>query len=160
MESTILNGSSFNKALHDGVLLEVQILKLKKLQIVSESEKLHELKHPSGNAARALAASSKSEGLELTSLYTKVGMGDGQQANNPWLQEFPDPITRASWDNYLTISKADADEKVCLTNTHVANGALNGSYANVTANGVSIKGTCYDSARSSKRFCWISLRIW
>jgi molybdopterin-containing oxidoreductase family iron-sulfur binding subunit len=27
-------------------------------------------------------------------------MGDGQQAN-PWLQEFPDPITRVSWDNYL-----------------------------------------------------------
>jgi hypothetical protein len=23
-------------------------------------------------------------------------MGDGQQANNPWLQEFPDPITRVS----------------------------------------------------------------
>jgi hypothetical protein len=26
-------------------------------------------------------------------LYTKTGMGDGQQVN-PWLQEFPDPITR------------------------------------------------------------------
>ena len=37
-------------------------------------------------------------------LYTKTGMGDGQQANNPWLQEFPDPITRVAWDNYLTIS--------------------------------------------------------
>ena len=38
-----------------------------------------------------------------------TGMGDGKQANNPWLQEFPDPITRASWDNYLTVSKADAE---------------------------------------------------
>jgi hypothetical protein len=62
----------------------------------------------SGAAAQALASSKKSEGIELT-LYTKVGMGDGQQANNPWLQEFPDPITRTSWDNYLTISKVDAD---------------------------------------------------
>ena len=35
-------------------------------------------------------------------------MGDGQQANNPWLQEFPDPLTRATWDNYLTISEYDA----------------------------------------------------
>jgi molybdopterin-containing oxidoreductase family iron-sulfur binding subunit len=35
-------------------------------------------------------------------------MGDGQQANNPWLQEFPDPITRVSWDNYVTVSNADA----------------------------------------------------
>ena len=41
-------------------------------------------------------------------LYTKTGMGDGQQANNPWLQEFPDPITRVSWDNYITVSAADA----------------------------------------------------
>ncbi|WP_445733718.1 TAT-variant-translocated molybdopterin oxidoreductase [Mariniflexile sp.] len=89
-----------------------------------------------GNAANALAASAKKSGLEL-SLYTKVGMGDGQQANNPWLQEFPDPITRTSWENYLTISKADADA-VGLTNRHVANGALNGSYAKITVNGTSI----------------------
>ena len=91
-----------------------------------------------GDAARSLASSAKSNGgLELT-LYTKVGMGDGQQANNPWLQEFPDPITRASWDNYLTISKADADA-LGLMNKHVANGALNGSYANITVNGATIK---------------------
>ena len=44
-------------------------------------------------------------GMSLV-LYTKTGMGDGQQANNPWLQEFPDPITRVSWDNYLTVSHA------------------------------------------------------
>ncbi|MGB0256407.1 MAG: hypothetical protein ACPF9N_04155, partial [Flavobacteriaceae bacterium] len=50
----------------------------------------------------------KDEGMQLV-LYTKTGMGDGQQANNPWLQEFPDPITRVSWDNYLTLSKVDAD---------------------------------------------------
>ncbi|WP_298237602.1 TAT-variant-translocated molybdopterin oxidoreductase [uncultured Algibacter sp.] len=133
--TTILGGSSFNKALHDGVYVGSIDTEIEETSIVSEEEEVTET--PSGSAARALAASAVSEGLELT-LYTKVGMGDGQQANNPWLQEFPDPITRASWDNYLTISKADADEKG-LTNTHVANGALNGSYANVTANGVSIK---------------------
>ena len=54
-------------------------------------------------------------------------MGDGQQANNPWLQEFPDPITRVSWDNYLTVSKADA-EALGIKNYNVANGGLNGSY--------------------------------
>jgi molybdopterin-containing oxidoreductase family iron-sulfur binding subunit len=64
-------------------------------------------------------------------------MGDGQQANNPWLQEFPDPITRVSWDNYLTVSKADA-EKWGLKNENVANGGLDGSYVKLTANGVSI----------------------
>jgi hypothetical protein len=37
-----------------------------------------------------LAASAKASGMELT-LYPKVGMGDGQQANNPWLTGIPGP---------------------------------------------------------------------
>jgi molybdopterin-containing oxidoreductase family iron-sulfur binding subunit len=82
-----------------------------------------------GAAASALVASAKGSAMEL-SLYTKTGMGDGQQANNPWLQEFPDPITRTTWDNYLTISQADA-ERLELKNWNVANGGLNGSYATV-----------------------------
>jgi len=86
-----------------------------------------------GTAARALAASVKEGGFEL-SLYTKTGMGDGQQANNPWLQEFPDPITRTTWDNYLTVSQADA-EKLGLENWNVANGGLNGSYAKISVKG-------------------------
>jgi molybdopterin-containing oxidoreductase family iron-sulfur binding subunit len=32
-------------------------------------------------------SSSRSEGYDLI-LYSKIGMGDGKQANNPWLQEF------------------------------------------------------------------------
>ena len=58
-------------------------------------------------------------------------MGDGQQANNPWLQEFPDPITRVTWDNYLTVSSFDA-KRIGLKNLNVANGALNGSYAKIS----------------------------
>ncbi|MBJ6368028.1 TAT-variant-translocated molybdopterin oxidoreductase [Snuella sedimenti] len=130
--TTILGGSSFNKALHDGMFVGTLATEEEATSTVEEVANT-----PSGNAAKALAASAKSNaGLELT-LYTKTGMGDGQQANNPWLQEFPDPITRVSWDNYLTISKADADA-LGLINKHVANGALNGSYANVTVNGVTV----------------------
>ena len=43
-------------------------------------------------------------------LYEKVGMGTGTLANNPWLQEFPDPITKACWDNYATVSQKTAKE--------------------------------------------------
>ena len=131
----ILNGASFNKALHDGVFVtkHTQIDDFK-----SEDDAANENEILSkGDAAKALVLNAKSKGFELT-LYTKGGMGDGQQANNPWLQEFPDPITRTSWDNYLTVSKADA-ESIGLINRHVANGALNGSYANVTVNGKTIK---------------------
>lgn len=81
-----------------------------------------------GTAASNLAAT-KVGGTELV-LYTKVGMGDGQQANNPWLQEFPDPLTRVSWDNYVTVSRVDADA-LGIKNWNVANGGLNGSYVNL-----------------------------
>ncbi|MCL9806440.1 TAT-variant-translocated molybdopterin oxidoreductase [Flavobacterium amniphilum] len=82
------------------------------------------------NGAAAVLANTKSAGTELV-LYTKTGMGDGQQANNPWLQEFPDPLTRASWDNYVTVAKADADAWG-LENWNVANGGLNGSLVTLT----------------------------
>lgn len=47
-------------------------------------------------------------------LYQKVGMGNGSQANNPWLQELPDPISKVTWDNYAMISPAMAKSLVGL----------------------------------------------
>ena len=116
-------GLSWNKVLHDGVYAGVSA------PAAGGSADY-------ASAASALAASKPVSGFELV-LYTKTGMGDGQQANNPWLQEFPDPITRVSWDNYVTISRADA-EKLGISNEIVANGGLNGSYANLTVEGVKL----------------------
>lgn len=48
-------------------------------------------------------------GMVLT-LYSSVGIMDGRHANNPWLQELPDPITKVCWDNYLSVSLEDALE--------------------------------------------------
>ncbi len=44
------------------------------------------------------------------SLYQKVTMGAGNHANNPMLHETPDPITKVTWDNYVTMSPADMKE--------------------------------------------------
>ena len=50
--------------------------------------------------------------LELV-LYSTVGLRDGSMANVSWLQEFPDPVTKLCWDNYLCISpKAAADRNI------------------------------------------------
>ena len=46
-------------------------------------------------------------GFEIA-LYESYGVGNGSQANNPLLQELPDPITKAVWDHYATISQKDA----------------------------------------------------
>lgn len=113
----IIAGSSWNKVLHDGVF-------------VIGSTALAGGSFDFAGAASALAKSKSAGDFELV-LYTKTGMGDGQHANNPWLQEFPDPITRVSWDNYVTVSNADA-KKLGLSNEIVANGGLNGSYATIT----------------------------
>ncbi|WP_299122137.1 TAT-variant-translocated molybdopterin oxidoreductase [uncultured Winogradskyella sp.] len=143
----ILNGASFNKAVQDGVFvsstLSVEDVNTVSNESSTEADPDAEIATTASvltgvTAARALANSVMSEGGMELSLYTKIGMGDGQQANNPWLQEFPDPITRTTWDNYLTVSQADA-EKLDLKNWNVANGGLNGSYANVTVNGVTVE---------------------
>lgn len=36
-------------------------------------------------------------------LYPLVAMGDGRHANNPWLQEMPDPISSVTWDNFINV---------------------------------------------------------
>ena len=120
---SLIGSSLWNTVLHDGFF-----------QTEVTTENNYQGTSLSAEAAALAAASSK--GLELT-LYTKTGMGDGQQANNPWLQEFPDPITRVSWDNYITVAAADA-EAAGLKNVNVANGALNGSYAQVTVGGTTL----------------------
>ncbi len=60
-----------------------------------------------GNVADASAkiGAIKGSDVELV-LYKTISMGTGCQANNPWLQELPDPITKATWDNYAIISPA------------------------------------------------------
>jgi molybdopterin-containing oxidoreductase family iron-sulfur binding subunit len=47
------------------------------------------------------------EGRTLV-LHPKVGLPDGSHAYNPWLQELPDPISKATWDNYACLSPAAA----------------------------------------------------
>ncbi|HEX5027066.1 MAG TPA: TAT-variant-translocated molybdopterin oxidoreductase [Agriterribacter sp.] len=89
----------FDKALQDGVV---------------EPASLAFASTPFNGGGIADAASKLSSGAaagkaELV-IYQKVSLGTGAAANNPWLQEMPDPITRATWDNYAIISYAMAAE--------------------------------------------------
>lgn len=61
----------------------------------------------SGSLAQVPMMKKALEGLHLA-LYSKSGIGSGDRANNPWLQEMPDPITTATWDNYLNMSPSTA----------------------------------------------------
>ena len=139
--TSVLNGADWNQTLQDGVFSATTMMVDSEgvaEEAVSGEEDTMEVAQalPIAAAIRSLA-NSTGDVMELT-LYSKVGMGDGQQANNPWLQEFPDPITRVSWDNYVTISKADA-EAMGVENVNVANGGMDGSYVNLTVNGVTLE---------------------
>ena len=50
-----------------------------------------------------------SNGVEIQ-LYQNVAVGDGQVANNPWLQELPDPVSKVTWDNYVAIAPKYAEK--------------------------------------------------
>lgn len=59
--------------------------------------------------AAASISKNKVEGIELF-LYENIGIGDGKNANNPWLQELPDPVSKVCWDNYVAVSYSYANE--------------------------------------------------
>jgi Fe-S-cluster-containing dehydrogenase component len=50
-------------------------------------------------------AAGDGERYELA-LFESVAMRDGRNANNPWLLELPDPITKLTWDNVAAIAPA------------------------------------------------------
>ena len=125
-QSSILGSDSWNKALHDGIYYNTS----------SSSYNLRVSDFRHHNKIFTIHNTAPLNSFELN-IYAKTGMGDGKHANNPWLQEFPDPLTRATWDNYLTISEFDAKEIGLFLepstffnqSSNDANGGLNGKYA-------------------------------
>jgi MoCo/4Fe-4S cofactor protein with predicted Tat translocation signal len=82
-----------------------------------------------GAAASAIASNYKSEGFELV-IFENGSVGNGSQANNPLLQELPDPITKSVWDHYVTVSPKDAKD--------IGFEESKTRMANITANGKTI----------------------
>ncbi|GIR13092.1 MAG: hypothetical protein CM15mP23_16670 [Cryomorphaceae bacterium] len=140
-----MGSTPWNKALHDGI------------QNVNTTDKSPYFKASIKKAAEILKQKS-SNGIDLV-LYVKHGMGDGQFSNNPWLQELPDPISKATWDNYLTVSPRFAKE-LGLANEYVSNGALNGDVVDLSANGTSVRVPVLIQPRSGIQNSWFSSRLW
>lgn len=73
-----------------------------------------------------------SKGIEIT-FFESSKMGTGASANNPWLQELPDPISKVTWDNYLAISILDVAESTSQVKELV--GAKDGDIVSILAKG-------------------------
>ena len=97
------------------------------------------LPNPDYNEAAASATSAKGGAFELV-VYEKVGLGNGNQSNNPWLMELPDPISKVTWDNYITMNPADV---AALGLNEMKRQDKISSIAELTVNGTTIKVPVY-----------------
>lgn len=90
-----VSGFSWDKAIHDGIVGNK-----------SNTKNNPHFKNP----ILSSSLNKLTNGLTLVA-YQKVSMLKGELANNPWLQELPDPITKVTWDNYFQVSTKLAKSK-------------------------------------------------
>jgi MoCo/4Fe-4S cofactor protein with predicted Tat translocation signal len=82
-------------------------------------------------AAAASSLSAQKGGQWELVIYESGNIGNGSQANNPLLQELPDPITKVVWDHYVTVAPKDVKDKIDFAESKTR-------YANIKANGKTI----------------------
>ncbi len=113
----------WKKSLHDG-LIELEVpegyVSLNQELISNDSQEIFDMTL----IAKKLNQFYKpdSESIELY-IYSNSLIGTGEAANNPILQETPDPITRVCWGNYVAVSQKmgkDLGVKVVETTTQMA----------------------------------------
>ena len=92
--------SEWKRALHDG------LLHVRNASAVADLPGLNY-----GPLATAVTTLANAPGDELElGIYPHEFIFDGQFANNGWLQELPDPLTKLTWGNAAIISPADANK--------------------------------------------------
>jgi len=91
----------WNRVLHDGLLAGSE---LTEVAPVVKGEAFAELARASGSAS----------GLEIV-FVPSPSLHDGRFANDGWLQELPDPLTKLTWDNPALVSPKTA-ESLTLVN--------------------------------------------
>ncbi|MFN6943391.1 MAG: TAT-variant-translocated molybdopterin oxidoreductase [Cytophagaceae bacterium] len=115
----ILTGGNFqsnwDKALHDGVY-----------ETAAAGGESPSINTDLSGIAESISKNYKTEGQGLEiSFYETVALGNGKFANNPWLQELPEALSKITWDNFLAVPMRMANEK----------GLRNGDLVNLTVNG-------------------------
>jgi len=106
---------NWNTAVHNGTLASatavVSAAPVEITQAPAAAAEVASTPAPAMNVSDALAAVASAKGGEWeVTLYQKVTMGAGNHANNALLHETPDPITKVTWDNYVTMAPADMKE--------------------------------------------------
>jgi molybdopterin-containing oxidoreductase family iron-sulfur binding subunit len=109
------NEEAWKKALHDGFVANTAV------QPVAVQFNAAALAQALGNIS---APAPSRENLEV--IFTRdYKVDDGRWANNAWLVEMPDPITKMVWDNAVLVSRKTAEE-LGLKNTQFVEISLAG----------------------------------
>jgi molybdopterin-containing oxidoreductase family iron-sulfur binding subunit len=75
------------------------------------------------------SASPTASSLEVI-FYRDSKVDDGRYANNGWMQELPEPVTKMTWDNAVLVSRKTARDL----------GVANGDMVEISLNGRTVKG--------------------
>jgi molybdopterin-containing oxidoreductase family iron-sulfur binding subunit len=96
---------------------------LKDVKMVQSSNDLNQLIANVKNIAPSTSS------LEVI-FYRDAKVDDGFYANNGWMQELPDPVTKITWDNAVLVSRKTARDL----------GVANGDIVEITLNGNTVSG--------------------
>lgn len=110
-------GKAWDKVVHDGVQAGSGFAEAK-------------LSANAGAIGSALEAAPISTGEIELNFVTDASMYDGRFANNGWMQEVPDPMSKLVWDNAALMSK-DTAEKLRVKNEDVVKLTLDGRELNL-----------------------------
>ena len=107
----------WRRILHDGVYAKKTVKSVAPAARTSAINSLLKKTH--------LSVRQADENLLEVVFYPSRTVYDGRFANNGWLQELPDPVTKLSWDNVLVMSPATAD-KLNLKNEDIVRVSFQG----------------------------------
>lgn len=86
-------------------------------------------------AANAVLANYSGTDAVQVKFYESLNIGNGFWADNPYLQENPDPITKVTWDNYVSVPVSWAKKNGIKNDLELKDYSV----VEVTANGKTIK---------------------
>ncbi|RYF17333.1 MAG: 4Fe-4S dicluster domain-containing protein [Flavobacteriales bacterium] len=97
-------GKTWNDVLQTGVISATA----KTAGAYSFSMSLDAVASSIATSSKALAKGNGKDILELH-VYESVAIRDGKYANNAFLQELPDPVSKVTWDNYIALAPKQAE---------------------------------------------------
>ncbi len=100
--------TKWNRVLHDGFLSGSELPEVVPNLTADPLAELGRLRAGGASASPAEASAAAGSGLEVVFLPSP-SLHDGRFANDGWLQELPDPLTKLTWDNPALVSPKTAE---------------------------------------------------